>query len=429
MELVLAGVSHRTATIDVRARLATDPAEIAPRLSSLVTEGLASEAACVSTCNRLEVYAVIDDGPDTTARATEVFLRLASHPLPGDASCFVITGVDAGRHAMRVAAGLDSLVLGERQILAQVKEAVAVARAAGTLGPVLDRVFNFAMHAAKRVQAETELTTGTVSVASAAIVLAEKVLGSMAGRRALVVGAGETGTLAARHLAKRKPAQLAVANRTVERVQPLVEELGVTVLPIVDIGRALAEVDVVVCATHAQDYLVTSDMVQRARAVRGGRPLVLVDISVPRNVDPAVAEADDVFLYTIDGLSAVVQSSLAKRKREASKGEVIVEQEAAKLAMWMRALATAPVVRQLHDHFERVRADEVERSLSNFPPETREHVERLTKSLVSKLLRAPTVRLRSSDAATGAAVAWSSAVRELFALDQSEDRQGANRGV
>ncbi|MFB3853872.1 MAG: glutamyl-tRNA reductase [Vicinamibacterales bacterium] len=430
MELVLVGVNHRTAGVDTRARFAIGPEEVGARLVGLLDDRLASEALCLSTCNRFEIYAAIEEeAGDHAGRARTILAAVTGQGADSGAPLYVVQGCEVGRHAMRVASGLDSLVLGERQILSQVKEAVALARKAGTIGPVLDRLFNFALHTAKRVQAETELATGAVSVASAAVVLAEKVLGSLTGRGALVIGTGDTGSLVARHVAKRKPSRIFLANRTTGRAAPLAEELGATVISLDDMGRVLPDVDVVVCAARSPFPLLTRATVRAAHAGRRGRPLVLVDISVPRNIDPAAADGDDVFLYSIDALTAVIDGSIAKRRREAARAEAIVGQEVEKFARWMRALSAAPLVRQLHDHFERVRSDEVERSLRHFGPAEREHVERLTRALVNRLLRAPTVRLRADDVLNGTGSTWAQAVRELFALPGGYNAKGTDHDL
>jgi glutamyl-tRNA reductase len=438
MELVVCGVNHRTSPVELRERLALSPDAVRAWLAGARDADSVREVAVLSTCNRTELYAVTNHGEGAAALAHARLSDLAGANGRNGASdpgtgipiapehVYAHRGADAARHAMRVAAGLDSLVLGERQILGQVKDAYALARTAGTVGAVLDRMFGAALHAAKRVHTDTEVGSGAVSVASAAIVLAEKVLGTLAGRKVLVIGAGDTGTLAARHLAKHQPAALLLANRTLARAEALAAEVGGRALALDAIPAALAEVDVTVCTTRATDYVITAGMVSKALRGRSGRALVLVDIAMPRNVDPAAAAADNVFVYAIDALSAVVDHSLARRRRETIRADAILEEEAEKFGTWLRSQAAMPLVRELHEHFERVRADEVKRSLKHFSPEEQPHVEQLTKALISKLLQAPTIRLKGIDPAQESGLCWAETVRGLFALGSSRNEGGSS---
>jgi glutamyl-tRNA reductase len=427
MALVMCGVNHRTAPVELRERLALDRDATSDWLRRAAEETTLSEIVILSTCNRTEVYGVAEEPEPGRAAVSALLGRVARIGAVDDRYVYTHEGGGVVRHVMRVACGLDSLVLGERQILGQVKDAYARARACGTTGAVLDRMLASALHAAKRVHTETALGSGAVSVASAAIVLAEKILGSIAGRRALVIGAGETGTLVARHVAKHGPAALLIANRTAERAVALAAAVGGRAIEFDGIGAALADVDVAVCATRATDPVVTKAMVDGALRARRGRSLVLVDIAMPRAVDPAVAGADSVFLYPLDALSAVVDQGRARRRRETVRAEEIVEQEAARFDAWFQSQASLPLLRELHDHFERVRADEVKRRLKHFTPEEQPHVEQLTKALINKLLHAPTVRLKGVDPFADPGRCWAETVRGLFALD-APSKEESGRG-
>jgi glutamyl-tRNA reductase len=414
MEVYFCGVNHRSAPVELRERLAITPAHVSASLEALQGHRIWREAVLLSTCNRTEIYVVADEPQDDEAlrrllgEATGVDDLGATHVL-------VSRGPDVGRHLMRVASGLDSQVLGEHQILGQVRNAQALARAAAVLGPTLDRIFNTALHGARRVHTETQIGCGAASVASAGIVLAEQVLGTLAGRRALVVGAGETGTLAARHLAKRELASLSITNRTRARAEQAARLVHADVIDWEALAGPLPGVDVVICATSAGRPVVTRAMAQAAAAGRT-EPLVLIDLSMPRNVDPAVAGLPGVVVHALDALNAVVRESLDQRRREAGRAEQIIDEETADLTSWLRGRAAMPLVRELHAHFERLRAEEVARSLKHFRPEERERLEDLTRAIVHKLLQAPTLHLKTIDPADPSGLCWADAVRGLFAM-------------
>jgi glutamyl-tRNA reductase len=254
-------------------------------------------------------------------------------------------------------------------------------------------------------------------VAAAAVALAERVFGSLRGRVVLTVGAGETGRLAARHFAEREPARLIIANRTLGRAEDAASSLGGEAIDLAALSGALEACDVAISATSAPGFVVSAAMVAAAMRRRPHRPLVLVDIAMPRDIDPAAADCENVFLYPIDALRSMVDQSLARRARELPKAEAIVEDECARFLAWYRSLDARPVLRDLREHFERVRAEEVRRSLRHFNQEDLPHIERLTRSLVNRLLHHPSVRLRDIDPSSTAGAARLETVRDLFALD------------
>lgn len=422
MELILLGVNHRTAGVAERERLSFDAqrarAALAERGNPL------PEALILSTCNRVEIYAFAPAPEQGAARLREML---------GDANAaepavvperIEARGEAAARHLLRVAAGLDSMVLGEMQILGQVKTAWDWARSAGSAGPHLDRLLATAVHAGKRARAETSIGAGAVSVASAAVDLATRVFGELDERRVLVIGAGQTGSLAARHFAERHPRELIIASRNPERAQALAAELAGRAIGLEALSLALAEVDVAVSATAAPGLVVSAEAVRRAVRGRGSRPLVLVDIALPRDIDPAVAELENVFLHPIDALHSVVDRSLARRRAEVPRVEAIVAEECRRLFEWLRGRDATSVVRELREHFERVRTAELERSLKQFPESERERVERLTRALVNKLLHLPTTRLKGCEPASDRGQGRIEAARELFALGKEEPGHG-----
>lgn len=425
LELQVVGMSHRTAPIDAREALAFEPAQVRDALRLAKEEDALRETLILSTCNRTEAYCLAADPERAEARLRDLVSRLKGRDLLGPGPHrYLHRQVEAVRHLLRVASGLDSMVLGEMQILGQVKDAHSLAREAGATGPVLDRLLGSALHAGKRARAETEIGAGAVSVASAAVALATKVFGDLGRRHVLVVGAGETGRLAARHFGESRPARLLIANRTLAKAEELAAELGGEALPLGALPEALSRVDVVVCATRAPGVVISEELVRRVVRERPDRPLVLVDIAVPRDVDPAVARLENVFLYPIDAVETLVDQNLARRRREVPRVEAIVEEETERFLAWMRSLGAVPLLRELREHFERVRAEEVGKSLKHFSLAEQERIEHLTKALINKLLHLPTTRLKALDPASEAGLARLHVVRELFDLGAGEGTGG-----
>ncbi len=429
MHVQLLGVNHQTAPLALREALALDASGVGAALDELKREEAVREAAILATCNRTELYVRTPDPPAAETVMTGFLARRAGDVELLTDHTYLRRDAEAARHLMRVAAGLDSMILGEHQILGQVREAQSLARHAETLGPMMDRLWSTAIHAGKRARAETDIGTGAVSVASAAVSLAERVLGNLTSRAVLVIGAGETGRLAARQFADRRPSRLFVANRTREHAVATAAAVGGEAIGLEDIGPVLAVVDVVISATSAPGVVVTLGAVRAAMHARPQRPLVLVDIAVPRDVDPAAGALENAFLYPIDALQTLVDRSLARRLHEVPRVEAIVEDELAKLMAWTRGLRASPVVRELTEHFERVRAEEVARSLKHFHPEEEPHIERLTKTLINRLLRAPIARLRLGEGPSSPDADHLDVVRDLFALDGDQTKSEPGHGT
>ncbi len=418
MDLVLVGANHRTSTADVRASLAFDAEGIQRTLARVQADGILRESAILSTCNRTEFYGVADGADEGLEYLRRVIADYAHVDLGGGAaSGYAFATADAALHLHRVAAGLDSMMLGEPQILGQVRDAHVAARQAATVGPILDRLWGSAVHAGKRARAESGIATGAVSVASAAVSLAERVFGSLAGREVLVVGAGDTGRLAARHFAERRVGRLVIANRTLDRASRLAEEFSGHAVEWSALPSALVSCDVVISGTSAPGVVITADMVRLAVSARPEKPLVLVDIAVPRDIDPGAANHENVFLYPLDALQTMVDQNLAKRQREVPRAEAIIRDECDRFVAWARSRGATPVVRELREQFERLRAEEVRKSLRHFNEADYLHVERLTRAIINRLLHGPTARLKTIDAASEGGAMSLEAVRHLFALE------------
>jgi glutamyl-tRNA reductase len=418
MHLLLAGMNHRSASLSEREALALDLADIGQVLGSAKGSGTIQETVVLSTCNRTEFYARAADADQAFSVLRDAVRKVKTvDALAPGAAVYRRDGAEAVRHAFRVTAGLDSMVLGDLQVLGQVKDAYALAKDSGATGPWMEHLFESALHAGKRARTETSIGTGVVSVGSAACELARRHMPTLEGRRVLVIGAGETSRIAAKHLAQHCSGGVTLANRTLARAEALAAQLGVRAVPFEDIDGVLADTDLVLSATRAPSMIITEQALRTAMAQRGDRPMVIIDLAVPRDVEPSAATIPGVTLHSIDAIQGVVDRTLARRAAEVPRVEAILDEEMARFEAWQWALDAAPVVRDLRDHFERVRLEEFERALANASDEERARAERLTRALVNRLLHVPTVRLKNLDPASDEGAGRLRAARELFALE------------
>ena len=419
MALVVAGLSHKNAPVELREQLALEEDKLRELLREVAAGGAAREAVVVSTCNRVEVYAVADV-PDE-ARAA-VFRQLCRHrgvdQAAVEAVLYTHVEGDAVRHAFRVTASLDSMMIGEPQILGQVKDAFALAQACETVGPTLHTLFTQAFAVAKKVRTETEIARHAVSVSFAAVELAKKIFGGLAGKAILLVGAGKMSELAAKHLVEQGAFPIYVANRTWARAQELARALAGTPVPFEELDAALAGTDIVITSTAATEPVVTLPRVQQAMQGRRSRPLFFIDIAVPRNVEASVDTLDDVYCYDIDDLHQVVDANIRERLREAQRAEALVDREVAKYLARLWDVEVIPTIVSLRERLEEIRAGEVKKTLARLQgasPETREALEALSAAIVNKILHAPITKLRESSR-VGSSRSWLDLVHELFAL-------------
>jgi len=415
MALIVVGVSHHSAPLEVRERLAYRPAEVLPTLERIVDECGAREAVLLSTCNRTELYLVEGEG-EGASHVWELYAQRLGTDATGHG--YVRRDRDAAAHLFRVVSGMDSMVVGEAQIHGQVRDAWETSRAVS--GAVLNRLFQTALLVGGRVRSETTLGHGALSVSSAAVQLAKKIFGTLVGRRAMVLGAGEMAELALASLQQEGVRAAIVANRTFERAQALAALYGATAVKYDEAWTALADVDLLLCSTASPHTVVSAERLHESLARRGDRPLCILDIALPRDVDPAVAEMDNVFLYDLDDLNAVVNANLERRHRELPAAEQVVTDEVEKYWQWVAGLAAVPVVTQFRDEMNRVRERELAaamRRLGDLTPAQREAVEHFSQSLMNKFLHEPTVRLRAA-AANGRGLGVVDAARYLFALDE-----------
>jgi glutamyl-tRNA reductase len=399
MRLSLVGISHRHAPVEVRERVALNAHDAAALARELAAAG--NECVCLSTCNRTELYVV---GDDAEAHAQQALRALGDDEVAS--LSYRLVDHAAALHLFRVAAGLDSLVPGEGEILGQVRDAYET----GAPGPLLNRLFNDALHAGKRARSQTTIAENPASVPSAGAALAEQVFGDLSGRRVLVVGAGKVGELAARSLAARGAEIAAVANRGGERADELARPFGARALTLEQLRQELVSVDVVVACTSAPGFVLQpSDVVERK-----GRPLFLIDLAVPRDIDPAVNELDDCYLYDIDDLQAVVEATLVSRRREAERAEAIVAEDAERFRAWQASLDVVPTIASLRARAEAIRSSEL--SKAKLSDTERRAVESITAQILNKLLHLPTVRMKEAAAAADG-VLYADAVRHLFGLE------------
>ena len=422
MRLFAVGLSHRTAPVELREAVDFARGGVDTALSALVSRGVGREVVVLSTCNRAEIYAAGDS--DATVDGLGRFFsdyhnvahaHVAEH-------LYVRRGMEAARHLFRVAAGLDSLVVGEPQILGQVKAAYAVANDGHYTGALTNRLFHSAFATGKRVRAETGVGEGAVSVSYAAIALAKKIFGHLKGRSVLIVGAGDMAKLTGVHLQAQQVQRIAIVSRTLATAQGLARRLGGDAVPWDRLDDALTAADIVITATGAPDPVLGSARVEEAMRPRRNRPLFIIDIAVPRDVEAAVGNLDQVFLYNIDDLRTIVNENLARRGGELERAEAIVEEEVSRFTAWMQSREIVPTVVALRRRFEAIRQSELSRlepKLSGLPPEARARVDEITRLIVEKLLLTPTEQLKavSNEAMV---VAYADALNRLFSLAQDQ---------
>jgi glutamyl-tRNA reductase len=416
-EVYLVGLSHKSAPIEVRERVALTGDLLKAALGELkATEGVA-EAFVVSTCNRVEVY-VQAEGIDPARRFFTGRTGEAGDHL------YAKIGVEAIRHLFRVAASLDSMVVGEQQILGQVKEAYGLASAVEAAGPYMSRLCNRAFATAKRVRSETDIGRGATSMSQVAVELVEKIFGDLKGRAILLVGAGKMGALSAKALAVLGADRILVTNRSPERGMQLARQVGGTFRAWDELQQLLVEADVVIVSTGAPSFVVTREMVQHVMKTRRSRSMCLIDLAVPRNVDPSCADLSEVFAYDVDDMDKVVQATQEARRGEALRAEAIVEAEVMAFAKERDARAALPVLAQLRRHAEQIARAEAERTLSHLGPKLDEKgkksVEAMAQAIVNKLLHGPTARLKAA-ASTGDGD-LPGAAAELFGIDNEPTR-------
>ena len=425
MNLILIGVNHKTAPLAVRERLNLSCAEEGGgMLVEIMSLPGIKEAYFLSTCNRFEILVSVNH-PEA---AIELLRALMGSPArlnvketgpEAEKYIYILQNEEAVRHLFRVASGLDSMIMGEPQIFGQVKEAYRLATEHKSAALILNKLLHHTFRVAKRVRTETGIAENAVSVSFAAVELAKKIFGDLAGKTILLIGAGEMTELAARHLVNQKIGKIIVANRTVERAVKLAEEFHGSPIGFDRIGEALGEADIVISSTGSPSYLITREMIAAALHRRRNRLMFMIDVAVPRDIEPAVGEVDNVYLYNIDDLQNVVDGNLRARLAEAQKADEILDEEVVQFSNWFNALEIVPTIVSLRKKIEGIVTGELEKSqswLKDLAPEGQENVRILTEAILNKVLHDPITCLKEESNGDGA-TAYVDAVRRLFKLE------------
>jgi len=419
-ELLALGVSHKTAPLDLRERLSLTEGRAVGALRELTAATGIHEAAAISTCNRTELFLVVSDPVEAESTALGVLTRQAEiRPTELLGHLYSLRSTEAVRHLFRVTAGLDSMIVGEAEIQGQVKRAYELALVEGGTGPILNRLFRGALAAGGRAREETGISEKGLSISSVAVELARRTLGDLADRRVLVIGAGETAELVARALVARGVAAVFVANRRYDRAIGLAQRFGGNAVRFEELPEQLEVADIVVSATNSPHHIVERDDIAQVMAIRDGRPLLLVDIAVPRDIEPACREIAGVSLHDVDDVQKIVERNASGREAEAARAERIIEAELDRFERWLASLEVVPAISALRE-----RADEiVRRVLAENDPRweslseaDRERLAAMAKAIASRLLHEPTLRMKRA-AGNDDAYLYVSALRELFGLD------------
>jgi glutamyl-tRNA reductase len=420
MKFLITGVNHKTAPVEVRERLAFDQTSLPAALADLRSCRGIFEGLILSTCNRVEIAVTAENGADPEADIDRFLCDSRKAPFEAIAPHLYHYADEAAiHHLFRVASSLDSMVLGEPQILGQLKTAYAVAKAEGALGGLLETLLTRAFGVAKRVRSETGIGESAVSVGYAAVELAREIFGTLAGKKVMLVGAGKMSELAARHLRRSGASDIFVTNRTRERAQELAQVFAGTLVEYDRFLATLPEMDIVITSSGAPFFILRKDQMRRVIEARRNRPVFLIDIAVPRNIEPAVNEIDNVFVYDIDDLQRVVETNVGERKKRAGLAERIVAEEVDRMLSRLRAREVAPTITSLQDQLEQLRLAEVARlrgRLGALTPQQEEAIEALTRGIVNKIAHGPISELRRQ-AGQPEGIHLIDAIRKVFRLE------------
>jgi glutamyl-tRNA reductase len=417
MQIAVVGLSHKTAPVEIRERLAFQAETLRSALSALLSREQVTEAMILSTCNRVEVVA---ESPDD--RLIRDFL-CDYHKIPADSvsrHLYSFRNTDAIRHVFRVASSLDSMMVGEPQILGQVKEAYRLASDAGTIGMHLTALMSRAFAVAKKIRSETGISQSAVSVSYAAVELARKIFGELNGKTVMIIGASKMGELAAKHLKRAGVSSVLVTNRTFERAVELAKVFEGAAVPFEHFVDHIGHADIVISSTGAPHFVITKSIAEQVISRRKNKPMFFIDIAVPRDIDPAVNEIDNAFLYDIDDLQQVVDSNLKERMKEAHRAEAIIDQEVQVFCSKMQSREVVPVIVQLRETLDKLRRDEIERHRKHFKdmsPEQQAGVDQLTQAIVNKVLH-PTISQLKDMAHDPNGAELIDLVRKLFNIKQ-----------
>ncbi|MGD0585852.1 MAG: glutamyl-tRNA reductase [Oryzomonas sp.] len=424
MNIIVVGLSHKTATVEIREKVAFSPNQIEKPLRELVALDEIVEGVIVSTCNRVEIYATTRDIAGGIARIKRFMADY--HHLPFetlDSHLYSYHSEAAIRHVFRVASSLDSMVVGEPQILGQIKTSYGYAAEYKSSGIILNRFLHKAFSVAKRVRTETKIASSAVSVAFAAVELAKKILGNLSDKTVMLIGAGEMCELAAKHFLNSGARGVMVTNRTFERAERLAEEFGGEAVRFEELFQHLHRADIVLSSTGAPHVIIGPKDVEDVVRRRKFKPMFFIDIAVPRDIDPKVDDLENAYLFTVDNLQEIVQANLAQRNLEAEKAEEIIQQEIGQFFKWLSSLEVTPTIVALRNHFDEIRKAELEKTLSNWkdlPPDAEKRLDALTMAMMNKLLHTPTTVLKKAGQG-GRVDLYVDGLRQLFELEAAPE--------
>ena len=428
MEIVLIGLSHKTAPVEIREKCCIPREKAKEFLGQLAGVPGVREGMVLSTCNRLEVLSVVEDAEDKAARIEDLLAGIAGMPAKElDPYLYLHRGEEAVRHLFRVTSSLDSMVLGEPQILGQVKEAYSQAVENRVSGLILNKLFHRSFFVAKRVRTETKIGSQAVSVSFAAVELAKKILGNLEDKRAMLIGAGEMSELAARHLMNQGVREIWVTNRTHQRALELAQAFQGKAVLFEDFPQQLKNVDIVLSSTGSTRYIIRKEPLTEVLRARKNRPIFFIDIAVPRDVDPAINEMDNVYVYDIDDLQGLVESNKEERKRQVQQAEEIVTQGVEAFTAWLRSLEVVPTILALRNRLEEIRRREVDKALSlfkNVSEDERRALDLLTNSIINKILHHPITLLKHQESRDHGKF-YIEMTRKIFQLDEEDNGQSS----
>jgi glutamyl-tRNA reductase len=422
IEIIVTGLNHKTAPIEIRERLSFQESELEEALLRVNLLPSIKENIILSTCNRVEIYAVTRN-PETAIRELKEFLS-QYHNIPlidFERSIYSFISDEAVRHIFRVASSLDSMVVGEPQILGQIKNAYNIAMELKTSGFILHRLLHRAFHVAKRVRNETKISLSAVSVSSVAVDLAQKIFGNLEKKNILLVGAGEMSELAARHFISAGVEKIVITNRTFERALSLAKEFKGEAIPFEDINKGLKNADIVLSATDSPQYIIQYEQMIKVMKERKQKPIFLIDISDPRNIEPRVGNIENIYLYNIDDLQNIAKENIKDREKEAQKAESIIQEELIKFVKWYQSLQLTPTIVALRKKFDEIRKKELEKMLSmhpNLSEKERKSLEAMTLAIINKILHDPLTQLKKRDEDIVAEL-YIDAIRTLFQLSST----------
>jgi glutamyl-tRNA reductase len=422
MNLLAISINHRTAPVELREALFLKDDE-ARSFIKLAKENLLKEGLILSTCNRTEIFGVPATSELTHQKIQELLLGFKSANNINEEHFQKYFSRDAVKHLFSVATGIDSLLVGDNQVFKQVKDSFQISEEASFAGYLMHRVFDAAIRAGKRAISETKITDGAVTVSYAAVQLTEKIFSNLGKKSALIIGAGETGKIAAKHLSGKGIGSLAVTNRTREKAEKLAGELKAKVIPISEFRESIQHFDIIISATSSPEILIRKDDVSKAIKKRGNDPMILMDIAVPRDIDPESKKIDHVFYHDLDSLNVIVEQNLNKRKAEIPKVKKIIEEELNNFWEWYNSLQAAPAIKNLRDLFEEIRSEEVEKNKNKFNSDDQEKLDIVTKRIINKILHHPTIELRKNDKESDSSdsAAKIGIIRDLFGLDSKQN--------